>query len=100
MEQLRGTGQLFFGDGKPFGEVRYEIVHDHGNAQALGSVSGHLQVLRDADRHFPFWDFMQGDSVGLLRLEDGRWWICNLQADGRATNRAGLRDAGPIPKIA
>jgi hypothetical protein len=90
VERLTGEGDLLFSDHTLFGRVNYRVICDHGSPTRLGTITGQFTPLNASDRHFPFWDFSLRDHVGLLKLADGRWWICNVQVDGDASNRGGL----------
>lgn len=92
-------GTLFFPDGREFGDVKYAVDVVEPTATTRGRISGNLQTL-DTEAHFPFFDFHQSpEGYGALRMADGRWWLCNIQADGRASNRGGIHPPGPQPKI-
>lgn len=96
----QGRGTLFYPDGRVFGEVEYVIDEQPKTAAALGRVSGRIQPV-GPPTHFPFWDIMESpERYGALRLADGRWWLCNLQPDGEASNRhGGIQPPGPQPKL-
>jgi hypothetical protein len=104
MAELVGNGELSLPDGRLWGLVRYRIGVTSPTTQSLGMIGGTLVALdpKIANGPFPFWDLTQGDlneMYGALRLDDGRWWICNVQPDGAASNRAGgIRSTGPQPK--
>ena len=98
--QHRGRGTLFFPDRREWGPVDYEIDEQPPTAMALGRIEGRLRPALGPPGPFPFWDFTEPPvTYGALRLADERWWLCVLQADGRAVNRrGGIRRAGPQPE--
>jgi hypothetical protein len=97
--RCRGRGTLFFPNEREWGVVDYDIDEQPAASWGLGSVSGRLTPADPGHSPFPFWDFTQQLGLyGALRMEDGRWWLCNLQATGKATNRDRIHPPGPQPK--
>jgi hypothetical protein len=95
-----GVGTLFFRDGREWGGVRYVVDHQERTAMQLGRITGRFEPLEPGPAHQPpFLAFyLDREAVGALRMEDGRWWICSVHADGEAINTSGFHPAGPQPK--
>jgi hypothetical protein len=95
-----GVGTLFFRDGREWGSVRYVVDHQPRSETHLERMSGRLEPLEPRSAHVPpFLDlYLDRQGIAALRMEDGRWWVCAVQADGEAANTDGFHPAGPQPK--
>jgi hypothetical protein len=104
-EERSGTGTLFFPDGRTFGFVRYTITTQLPlQPGGMRRTRGSLISMDPARSHSIFGDIANGDGYGALQLDNGEWWICNVQPDGEASPRHPAPDgpfhpAGPQPKV-
>ena len=98
-EQLSGIGDLFYADHRHWGRVRYWIDYAAPTTERLGRIVGHLTVLDSAQSGpMGFFDIVNAGSTAALRLEDGRWWLCNvINTAGACNNRGGLFAPGEQP---
>jgi hypothetical protein len=90
----RGTGKLFWPDGRLWGPVQYTITIEPPSDRRSGRIAGELRPA-DATRLAPFLELTSASGLAHLQLADGRWWACLVQSDGRAVNAGGIQPAKP-----
>jgi hypothetical protein len=93
-----GRGVLACSDGEEWGPVDYTLWIEPSTPAKLGSIRGRLKPVDPSHRFHPFFKITMGSGIGHLRMEDGRWWVCIVQGDGRAVNNGGIRDTRPEPR--
>jgi hypothetical protein len=67
-----GRGELYWRDGRHWGPVDYAL------SPTANTIRGRFRRIGVAD---PIAPFLEIDRA-ILRLTDGRWWVCVVQPDG------------------
>ena len=94
-DTLSGSGTLHYKDGREWGPVDYDLEIRRNTTTRIGSIQGRLRpVGPERLAPLPFFNVMEAGGIAHLELEDGRWWVCLVQPNGRAVTSASAEPDG------
>lgn len=92
-------GSLFFADQKLWGEVNYTVRITPPSGARARRIHGSLRAVIDPVTPNRFFDLMLTGRPAALKMDDGRWLLCDLQTDGHFTAASDIKPAGPQPRL-